>query len=1537
MKRIGPRLALLLALVAALFLSGFGVAAEAAHVVNVEEASFDGSDAPGGPLRFVVSVASDGSGDAADGNVYVGELFEKKSEMLASRILAFDEDGDYAGVTVDGSTTPRGSISFFDPEAGNVAFDGIAIDDSAGPNRGDVYAVDVVHGLVDRFDSSGQFLCQITGRSEPAEDECGAPGQSATPDGGFVPVGLAVDPNSGELYVCDGVHKVIDRFGPSGEYLGQIADPHLAQPSQIEVDSTGALYVVGSFFFDGEAAVKFDPAGNFEAVVDANNPVGVAVDRATDDVYFSHSGEEEAFAEYDSAGNLLHTFGIGQEEALPALAVNAATGRLYAGQVEPGLVRIFSPDTFVPDVSADPPGGVGETSAELSGQVDPAGAGDVTLCRFEFGPTTHYGDSVPCSPATPYSSPTEVTAELTGLNPSTTYHFRLAAANEGVPPYTRGVKGHSADGVIVTDGPPTIEAEAALAEERTGVVLEAEVMPHGFDTVVQFQFVDETHFETEGFAGLATRTTPLNPIGSGPEPVPVSAAISGLQVGTVYRYRTVAVNSRGTVEGPIESFATLPVVGLASQWAYPHFSDATLEARVNTLGLTTSCKVEYVEESAFEASGYADATALPCASDLATEGNPQTARREIGGLRPDTAYHFRFVLANSSGTLRGEDQRFSTFGIESFRMEVVDEKGQPFTQAGGPPFESITHYGFNHSFVQSSGGTAGSLDAFLKDLITEQPPGRVGSTTATPRCPGYVVDQELCPGDTQVGTMTIEYFEEGTPQIFTRTRELYNVIPPRGVTSRYSSVDPYTSSDAHIRSGSDYGTTSGGYNITEEARIIGVTARVWGVPADPSHDAERRCPGIGTGCASTAARLPLLRNPTSCTGPLTVRGQADTYQAPGIFVEKSFQMPAITGCDKLKFEPTLEWRPTSTEADAPTGLHVHIHIPQNEDPDGNSTADLRDLVVKTAPGMVINPSAADGLIGCSPEQVDLGGDGPPHCPDASKVGSAEVITPLLNHPLHGGIYIATPHANPFDTLFAIYLTLDDPETGVVVKLPGRIDPNGQNGQLTTSFSEDPQLPVEDFNLDFFGGPRAVLRTPPGCGTYATEGILTPWSAPQSGPPVHTNDSYRISSGPNGSPCPGREGEAAHQPAFAAGTASNRAGSFSPFSFQLSREDGTQQLVGLGISPPPGLLGKLAGIPYCPDQALVAAGFRPGRDEIALPSCSAASQLGEVTVGAGAGPRPFYIHGKAYLAGPYRGAPVSLAVVVPAVAGPYDLGTVVVRSGLGVDLESGRISVASDPLPTVLEGVSLDVRSIAVKLNRPEFTLNPTNCEAAAVEALVTSVFGRSASLSVPFRAVQCGTLKFEPRLSLRLLGKTARGQDPGLRAALRMPPGNANIARVGVNLPSSEFLDTTHIRGICTRVEFVSDSCPRASVYGKATAWTPLLDKPLSGPIYLRASEHRLPDLVADLHGQVRLAIAGQIGSSHGGISTGLAGLPDAAVRKFVLTVFGGDGGLLQNSKSVCLKPRRATIEFEAQNGSVKVLHPRLRAHCRKGSSPHRR
>lgn len=1526
MIRWTTHLALALAVTISIWITLGSTPAVAAHVVHNLEGQFDGGDTPGGPFQNIFGMAVDTSGGSNDGNVYLGELTE--SETLFGTIHKFDSDGSYTGVSLDGSNTPQGSFSFFAPKTFTLSFNSLAVDNSKGVHKGDLYVADAAHRVVDLFDENGEYLCQITGGPTPTASECAGPSGSNTPDGGFAPTAVVVSEASGELYVADVEHQVIDKFNTSGEYIGRIADPHITQPAALGLDSTGALYVLNYIYFDGQDVIKFNPNGSFNSITDGDRPIGLAVDQATNYVYIAH-GEDRGITEYDSKGHVVSIFGSAPETIYPSIAVNTSSGRVYAGNFPlSSSVRIFSRNIFLVDATTKAASDVAETTATLNGTIDPAESGAVTSCEFEYGPTVSYGQTAPCVPATPYSALTNVSAELSGLSVGSNYHFRLHASSAS------GDEDFGEDEVLDTRGPPTIDEQSSGDITRTSVSLRGKVNPHGYSTEYKFEYVDAEHFDDEGgFGSAATKSTPISELGDGVRPLSISQGVGGLLVGTTYHYRIVASNAGGTKEGGDETFTTLPVAAISDPWAYAHFDSATVEARINPLGLDTSCEVEVVSSADFELSGYASARSQPCSGGLVSGAGNRVIRAELGNLQSDTAYDFRFVLSNTSGGVTGSDKSFETFGVEDFSIRLVDKEGHPFTQAGGHPFESITHYAFNHTFVPSQSGTEGSLDAFLKDVLTEQPPGQVGGVVATPRCTGVAVDEEKCSGDSQVGTITTEYIQGGTRE--TRTRALYNVFTPKDVASRYSSIDPYVSSDGYIRTGADYGTTIGSFNTTEEARIVGVTARIWGVPADHAHDSERRCPG-GGGCESTSPPLPMLRNPTFCGGPLTGKARVDTWQKPGKFVTATTEMPAITGCEEVKFDPTLEWQPTTNVADSPSGLHVDIHVPQNEDPEGLGVADLRDAVIPSTDGLILNPAGANNLVGCSPAQIQLHGEGPADCPDAAKVGTAEVKTSLLDHAVRGGVYIATPHSNPFNSLFAIYVAVDDPETGVIVKLAGKIEADPNNGQLKTTFVENPQLPIEDFKLDFFSGPRAVLRTPPRCGSYGVKSILTPWSAPESGPPVNAADSFRIAVGANGGPCASDDAQAPNAPAFKAGTIRPVAGAYTPLVLHLSREDGTQQIANVTFSLPPGLLGRLAGLSYCPDDALAAAAARSGEEELAKPSCPETSEVGTVNISAGAGTSPYNVQGKAYIAGPYKGAPLSLAILAPAVAGPYDLGDVLVRTALYVDLETAQITARSDPIPRMLEGISLDVRSISLRLDRHRFTLNPTKCEPLAVLGQMTSVFNQTAPLRDPFQVGNCRRLGFAPKLGLRLYGKPHRGAHPSLRAVLRMPKGGTNISRVSVTLPPSEFLDNEHIRAICTREQFAADACPVGSIYGFAEAWSPLLNKSLKGPVYLRSSNHRLPDLLADLNGQIHFALEGRIDSALGGIRANIESVPDVPVSKFVLRMKGGGKALLQNSANVCAKPQHASIEFEGQDGRIKRIRPALKAKCVEASSRRR-
>ncbi len=904
-------------------------------------------------------------------------------------------------------------------------------------------------------------------------------------------------------------------------------------------------------------------------------------------------------------------------------------------------------------------------------------------------------------------------------------------------------------------------------------------------------------------------------------------------------------------------------------------------------------------------------------------------------------------------------------GLSEFNAELSGPDGAPVTAAASHPFQFTTSFAVNTE--RTPLGSAAEIvpaEGDLKDIEVALPAGLIGNPTAVERCtaqqfntsngvskPGVNLFQNECPDGSAVGLVVIQQLEGNGGVI---PVPLYNLIPPKGMPAQlgfqFTAAPFYI--NTRLRSDGDYGVTAYLTDLTEAKRATATSVTIWGTPADQSHDrlrgrclSSKRAFSVGICPANLVRTQPFFRLPSSCAFEMSTTMSFNTWLNPATFFSSTDTEPAPVGCDQPDFGPTIEARPTTDVADAPSGLHFNLHLPQaaNEDPEGLAEADLRATTVTLPEGLLVNPASADGLAGCSAVQIGLStpvgqlpprfSAAPPSCPDASKIGTVEVDTPLVDHPLPGAVYLARQSENPFGSLLAIYVTVSDPRTGVVVKLPARVSPDPQSGQLTTTVPESPQLPFEDFKLDFFDGARAPLRTPQTCGGFTTTTSLTPWSAPQSGVPATPSASFAISSAPGGGGCASSKGALPNNPSFEAGTQSPIAGAYSPFLLRLARQDGTQELKGLDVEMPAGLTAKLAGLQECSEAQIAQARARAkpgeGASEKASPSCPASSRLGSVIVGAGAGPSPIYVGGDAYLAGPYKGAPLSMAIITPAVAGPFDLGAVTVRAALHVDPETAKVSVKSDPIPTILEGIPLDVRSIAVKVDRDQFTLNPTSCEEKALTAEALSTQEQVASLSNRFQVGNCRELGFKPKLSLRLKGGTKRGDNPAFTATLKMPLRGANIARAQVALPRSVFLDQAHIRTICTRVQFAAEACPKGAVYGYAKAWTPLLDQPLEGPVYLRSSNNKLPDLVADLNGRLQVVLHGKTDSIRGGIRNTFEGVPDAPASKFVLSLKGGKRGLLVNSRDLCGSTQRARALFEAHNGKALSLKPVLENSCR--------
>ncbi|HEX3042037.1 MAG TPA: hypothetical protein VHP56_08135 [Solirubrobacterales bacterium] len=885
-------------------------------------------------------------------------------------------------------------------------------------------------------------------------------------------------------------------------------------------------------------------------------------------------------------------------------------------------------------------------------------------------------------------------------------------------------------------------------------------------------------------------------------------------------------------------------------------------------------------------------------------------------------------------------------GAAGFGALLTNADGSAATQAGSHPYQMTVELGWP-SEKPSQVAPAGAV----RDVVTDLPPGEILNPNSTSAlCTEAQLTTNKCPVGSQIGmtTLTTAALETSVP---IGPSPLYNMVPAPGTPSTFgfnaAELGIYVHIIGSLRSDGDYGLTGTSKDIlaTGIGPVLGFRLEFWGDPSSSSHDARRgKCvnsPEVDFCPAEEETTTSLLTAPVQCTGqPTVTRGLTDDWEESGVFKEATYESAdlagtpvAIDGCNQLQFEPTIEARPTTNLADSPSGLDVTVHQPQNENPGGNSTAIMKDLSLTLPAGLSVNPSSADGLGACTEAEANVHTLEASSCPADSKLGSVEVRTPLLNHPLPGALYLAKPFDNPSDSLVALYLGVDDPSTGTVANLAGRALLNPDTGQVTTIFKENPQLPIEDIKAHLFTGPRAALRTPSTCGSYSSTADISAWSAPQTAD-AHPSDSFAIGATPLGGSCPSSAAAVPNSAAFTAGTLSPQAGAYSPFVLHLNRPDGTQEPQRIETTLAPGLVAKLAGVSYCSEAQIAQARSREhvnqGALEKADPSCPASSLLGAVDVAAGAGPTPLHTSGHAYLAGPYKGAPLSLVVITPAIAGPFDLGAVVLRTALQVNPVTAQVTAVSDPLPRILEGIPLDIRGITIELNRSQFTLNPTSCEPLSITGALTSVEGTAAALTSPFQVGNCSALGFKPKLGISLKGGTTRGKNPALKAVVTYPPGSyANIANAQVTLPHSAFLDQGHINTVCTNPQFAAGACPPGSVYGFAKAWTPLLDQPLEGPVYLRTPGHELPDLVADLKGQIEVTLRGKVDSGkNNGIRNTFQLVPDAPVSKFVLEMKGGKKGLLVNSENICRKPQHALAFFTAQNGKKLKLSPRIANSC---------
>jgi hypothetical protein len=907
-------------------------------------------------------------------------------------------------------------------------------------------------------------------------------------------------------------------------------------------------------------------------------------------------------------------------------------------------------------------------------------------------------------------------------------------------------------------------------------------------------------------------------------------------------------------------------------------------------------------------------------------------------------------------------------GPKGFDANIYKATDRPAEQAGSHPVAATFNADFEESGAPGEGG--------LRALSIELPPGLIENPIATrqvycsrqefetPRSSPWEASPsgESCKDKTQIGIITVRSAAGGGTA---RTFGLFNLVPHRGEPAELG-ASPYGKPIVFVPSirqaEGEYGTTLTAANIPEQLHVSGLTVTIWGVPWSVINNDQRgnclnelkpefgwaKC-SIGPPGSSELAPLAYLTLPTSCEEPMNFTAVANSWLQAANATASTAGKAALSGCGNLEFEPRASARLSDPRASSPSGYEFHIVVDNHgvTDPVCCAPTPVRKAVVTLPAGVTINPSVGSGLGVCSTAQYAAETPTSPFgagCPPESKIGDFRVTTPIVSGAVNGSIFLAAPHENPFGSLIAVYLVAKSTERGILVKVAGELKADPSSGDLTAVFDELPQLPYSDLEIHFREGQRSPLATPPACGGISTEADLTPWRDPslvrhQSLPAV-------IGAGAGGGPCP--VGLAPFAPQAVAGMLNSRASAYTPFYLHLTRKTTEQEIVSYSAQFPPGLLARIAGIPYCSDAAIEAARHHSGVAERDHPSCPAASLIGHTYSGYGVGSVLAYAPGKLYLAGPYRGSAFSVVAIDSALVGPFDLGVVIIRSAVRIDPQTAQASIdatGTDPIPHIIDGIPIHLRDVRAYIDRPNFTLNPTSCEPFKVASALNGAGQRYADRSddtlavagAPFQAFDCSSLGFRPRIALNLKGGTKRGDYPSLRVTVRPRPGDANIASSQVRLPASIFLDQSRIKTICTKTQFAAGHCPPGSVYGHVRAFTPLLDAPMEGPAYLRSSSNTLPDLVFALRGHgIEVDVAGRIDAYKGGIRGTFPAIPDAPVSKFVLKMNGGKRGVLVNAENVCQARQLATARLLGQANRGWRLHPEVKAECGKSKKKKR-
>jgi hypothetical protein len=855
------------------------------------------------------------------------------------------------------------------------------------------------------------------------------------------------------------------------------------------------------------------------------------------------------------------------------------------------------------------------------------------------------------------------------------------------------------------------------------------------------------------------------------------------------------------------------------------------------------------------------------------------------------------ALSLWSNPARADEQ---TFGVSSYKVSNSSS-------------QAAAHADFDSEFTFNVNAKEEPVDQ-LKDVHVVLPPGLTGNPGAIPRCTIEEFELFACKPPDQIGVVLVHFDIAGEPPE-PQPLPLYNVTPTPGHLATFAASLLYVKilMQVDVRSGASNSLvmTINDFSTLLPVGTLGI--HLWGVPASSSHDLERSRTEIGgpqgiyeenefgepeligieptpAGVAPTA----FLTNSSNCAASLQASTlELDSWQEPARTVTATAPMPISTGCDLLRISPSVSVAPETTRQDTPTGYDIDLHYPLQEEPFGTATPTMQKASFTLPPGTSLSPGVGNGLVGCSDAQFEAD-----ECPNASKVGVVAISTPVLPEPLVGSVYIGSPNES---AMYRVLMGAAGKDTSF--HLSGVAHPDPLTGQVTIAFEGIPQFPFEQLDLHLFGGSGAVFANPATCGPATTTSEVTSYS----GQTATASSTFNVDVNGSGGACPAGQ---PFEPSLSAGTVTPLAGAFSPFTLTVTRGSGQQFLSTIQAQLPAGLLARLSAVPLCPEA--LASGAQ----------CPQSSQIGTTTIGSGPGTHPLWLGGDVYLTGPYKGAPFGLAITVHAVAGPFDLGTIAIRARILLDPHDLRLTILSDPLPQIRDGIPLRIQALNLSISRPGFIFNPTDCAAQTMSGTFSSAQGASASASTPFQVVGCAGLPFNPKLAARTQAK-ASSVDNGASLELNLTarPGQANLSSIAVQLPRQLQSRLTTLQTACPARTFEADprKCPTGSVVGSAKISTPALTSQLTGPVYFVShGRNGPPTMTMALQGQgIVVDLNGTISISKKNITTSaFRALPDVPISSFSLSFPEGPHSILGANGKLCSKKLVMPTTIKGQNGA---------------------